>query len=325
MNDPKASTRKTIVESVKTLHHRPGDALFPDFLFKNDSEPVEVWELFITTRTGLLPSDHWMHICYSEEDAKALEKRFPVGCEVEEYSAIQGIAQWRMDFIRSAMEGRSFFGVRAGDEESPLAFDVLYQAGIYQKRYGQISQTVIDFLGKQRTGELKNRFRENWRVAAAFEYCWLRLSHSSPAFMAASYQYHYYITKDDFSAGYYWRDLEIMVHGVETEAQKAIEMRKKAGDSGSKKSAQSREMRRRSLLTAIEDVAKRNPEILKLGEKALVKLATSQAAESEPALWRQGKGQTMEYLGEIRRGEAGAEMKARYQELIWRKPPKRFE
>ncbi|KAA0921026.1 hypothetical protein FLO80_02310 [Aquicoccus porphyridii] len=321
MSDSKTSVRKTIVEKVKVLHSSPGDTFFPDFLFQNGEKPTDVWQIFTTTRTGLLPSKTGIHTCYSEEEASALAAKYPVGSELPDS---QGVEEYKMDLVRAIMESDFPFGVCAGDEESPLAFDVLGDSGIYRGRYGTLSQKVIDFLGKQRTGKLKNRFGENWHVAAAFEYCWLKFPHSSPAFVAASYQYHYYITNDDFSAGYHWRDLEVLVHGVEAEATKAIETRKKAGVSGSRKSAQSREDRRNALMTAMEDVARRNPQIAQLGEKALVQLATAEATESDPALWRQGKGQVMEYLGEIRRGEAGKDLQAKYRALFPAKPPKRI-
>lgn len=321
MNDPKAPARKTIVEKVEIRHSSPGDVLFPDYVFQDGEEARDVWQVFITTRTGLFPSTLKIYVCYSEKDAEKLAEKYPIGGVLRED---QGIEQYKIDYVRSITDSSFPFGVCAGDRESPLAFKVLGDAGVYSERYGPISQEVVDFLGKQRSGKFKNRFGENWEIAAVFEYCWLKFPHSSPAFVAASYHYHYYITRDDFSAGYHWRDLEVLVHGVEMEAIKARETRKKAGESGSKKSAQSRNARRNALMAAMEEVANRNPEIVKLGEKALVKLAISQAVEAEPALWRQGKGQVMEYLGEIRRGEAGEGMQGRYKSLFGTKPPKRF-
>jgi hypothetical protein len=63
---------------------------------------------------------------------------------------------------------------------------------------------------------------------------------------------------------------------------------------------------------------------MRLGQDSLVQLALETAEESDPYLWRQGKGQVQEYLGEIRRGEAGDAMKARYFALFPAKPPKQL-
>jgi hypothetical protein len=41
-------------------------------------------------------------------------------------------------------------------------------------------------------------------------------------------------------------------------------------------------------------------------------MASQDAVADDPALWSQGAGQVEEYLGEIRRGEAGEQMLARY-------------
>jgi len=321
MIDPKASARKTIIENVRIDHCRPGEALFPQWMFKDEEEPKEVWMVWTATRTGLTPSRTSFRVCYSEEEANALAEKHPAGTELPD---VQGFGSVKQDWLRRRMDTSCSFGVAAGDSEAPLAFDVLGDSGVYRKRYAGLSPKVLTFLGKQRTGVLKNRFGENWAVAAAFEYCWLNLPHASPAFVAASYQYHYDITGDKFSAGYHWRDLEVLAHGVEAEAVKSIEMRKKAGAAGSLKSAKAREARINALLTAMEDVALRNPDVVKLGEEALARLALSLSCDAEPDLWRQGKGQAIEYVGEIRRGEAGEEMQARYRSLLGDKPPKRF-
>ncbi len=197
-------------------------------------------------------------------------------------------------------------------------------AGITEPNGLHVSRKVLDYLGKQRVGALKTRFGENWEAVAEFEYCWQEMPQSSAAFRAAACRYHYFISGNEFAAGYLSRDLEVLVHGVEEEATKAIEMRKKAGEAGSRTSAKAREARRSALLAAMEDVAQRNPDVVKLGEEALASLALSQSTEAESGLWRQGKGQAKEYVGEIRRGEAGEEMQARYRTLFGGKPPKRF-
>jgi hypothetical protein len=226
--------------------------------------------------------------------------------------------------VRDMVNYGSSFKVVAGDQSLPIADSVLQEAGIYDEDYGPLSSAVKGYLGEVRVDELKERFGDNWEVAAAYEYCLLMLPHNSPAFIAASYRYAHYISEDDFSAGYYWRDLEVLFYGVEAEATRAIETRRKAGAGGSKKSAQAREDRRSALMSAIENVAQENPAFVRLGEAGLARLALDDAVQANPTLWKQGKGQVEEYLGEIRRGEAGQDLKERYQALFGRKAPKRF-
>lgn len=325
MNKLRQATRKTIIEDVRILHIRRGEPFFPPDIYLEENEhgeAEEAWQIFTTTRDGMKPAKTKLFYVFSEEEANVYHAKYPIGSELSEQLLSK---QTSRHLIRQIMSAPSLgFGVASGDSEEPLAFDVLGDAGIYQERYGPLSKEVIENIGHERVAELKETFGENWNIAAAFEYCWVELPHSSPAFVAASYQYHYYITEDDFSAGYHWRDLEVLVDEVEETARKAIETRKRAGKTGSKKSMQAREARRDGLMEALEVVAKRNPDLMKLGEVSVAKLAMSEAVEAAPTLWRQGQGQVREYLGEIRRGEAGEAMKARYLALFPAKPPKRF-
>ena len=50
--------------------------------------------------------------------------------------------------------------------------------------------------------------------------------------------------------------------------------------------------------------------------KAVANLAAEDAAKDAPSVWAQGRGQVDEYLGEVRRGEAGEELQARYQRIF---------
>ena len=149
------------------------------------------------------------------------------------------------------------------------------------------------------------------------------VSASEAAYVAAAYQYHFYITNDDFSAGYLWRDLEVLVCGVEAAAQSLSDMRKKASDAGGKRSAKARELRRADLMDELERVAERNPEISALGPELVSRVALKNCISRNLSIWRQGKGQIEEYLGELRRGEAGPEMQSRFLALFPAKPPKR--
>jgi hypothetical protein len=76
-------------------------------------------------------------------------------------------------------------------------------------------------------------------------------------------------------------------------------------------------------MDAMEKVCQRNPDIANLGEDPISELALREAIQKDDSLWSQGKGQVQEYLGEIRRGEAGPELQSRYAALFGSKPPKR--
>lgn len=315
--------RKTVVTGVDVSHRVKGkDSFFPSWAFKESEDIKEVWWVWLTTRSGLLPEKYSHRICRTQEEAAAYVDKYSVGTEIN-VGAWVGHGAGLLKAFRKMVEAGKAPGVdRAGDDDSPLAFDVLNEAGITD--WDGISAKVKDFLGRQRIDVLKNKFGENWSTAAVYEYCCLNLPNSSTAYVAAAYQFHWYITGNDFTAGYLWRDLECLVYGVESAAVKSLEMRKKAGASGSKKSAKAREERRLSLMRMMEHVAERNPDIVKLGAKIVADLALSSCVEEAPVLWAQGQGQVDEYLGEMRRGEAGEGLQSRYLAMFPKKPLKRL-
>lgn len=325
MTDYTQGIRKTVVTRVVIKHLKRDDPFFPNWDFEGRETPDETWQIWITIKSGLLPETSACCTLPSEAEANAYAERHAVGTEWPISVKWKGYERQRLNYIRGGIDTQMVPGAgNAGDGESPLAFNILDDAGIYAGNYSSLpSQRVLDFLGRQRVGDLKCRFGENWQIAAAFEYCWTKLHPSSPAYVAAAYQFQYYIKQDDFAAGYLWRDLENLVHGVEAEALKSIERAKKAGVAGSEKSADTRKKRRAALLTAMEAIAIRNPDFTKLGPDSVAKLAVNECTETAPSLWSQGKGQVGEYLGEIRRGEAGEDMQARYVALFPPKPPRR--
>lgn len=218
-----------------------------------------------------------------------------------------------------------WFPIAAGGPNSFIVFETLQSAGITDSGWVNTAQHILDSLGVQRVKELSETYGENWQAVARFQYCFENLPHSSPAYIAAAHEFCYYILEDDFKAGYLLRDLEVLLHGVEETAARTIATRQKAGQSGSRKSAQAREMRRAELFEKILMLVERNPDIAKFGDEAVAKLACEDCKKDNPSLWKQGPGQISDYLGEIRRGEAGAGMQERYQAIFGSKPPKRFK
>lgn len=313
------AVRKTVVIGVSISHTKPGDPMHPLAAFEDPSK--EAWSVFVRTRTGLLPETSCVYLFQTEADANAFLKEHPVGSEIDIIRHEVDLRQ--ISVVRGSIDRRIAPRGSGGDGDSPLAFDVLDQAGLSSYTIG-VSKLVLDAIGPKRTEDLKSQFGENWTIAAVYEYCCLNLPSSSPAYVAALYQFHYYITMDDFAAGYFWRDLETLVHGVESAALHSLEMRKKAGIAGSEKSAQARDTRRSDLMRAMEKVAKNNPDICELGPETVAKLAIKICADESPALWKQGRGQVSEYIGEIRRGEAGGDLKARFEAMFGIKPLRRL-
>ncbi|MFV1592634.1 hypothetical protein VWZ88_08680 [Phaeobacter sp. JH20_36] len=317
MTGPKEAARKTIVKGVSVSHLKPGDPFYPGAHMIGEEYSGEIWWVRVTTQEGLLPEASHSTYCKSLAEVERIKGTYIVGKEMsgEHENKWPGLESKRRKFLLAAMDGGyTPAGGNAGDEDSPLAFNTLEAAGITDGL--KLTKAVLASVGKQRVGELKAKHGENWEAAVTYEYCLLNLPHSSPAFIAAAYQFNWYITGDEFKAGYLWRDLECITSGIELEALKAIEMRQKAGKKGSQSSAKARNRRILSLLIGMEATARRNPDIIKLGITPLAELGLVGAIEADPKLWSQGRGQMEEYLGEMKRGEAGKDIQARYLALL---------
>lgn len=107
--------------------------------------------------------------------------------------------------------------------------------------------------------------------------------------------------------------------GIEAKATK-----KKRELAAGEKSRKLREERRAALFEKMELIAARSPDVVKFGADAVAKLALDECIQDNAAIWSQGRGQVSEYLGEIRRCEAGQDIQKRYQPLFGSKPPKRL-
>lgn len=321
--EPTQAMRKTVVTKIDLSHKKPGDPLYPGAIHE-EMDGKDVWMVYLRTRTGLLPENFSLRLFLTQAEAEDFVSRHPAGSELTDTFRWIGHENRRQSIVRAQIDSQVVPRCgNAGDGDSPLAFNVLEEAGLTNWRDG-VSTQVLDNLGRQRLGTLKHKFGENWTVAAVYEYCCLNLPDSSPAYVAALYQFHNYITGDDFAAGYLWRDLETLVYGVETAALKSLEMRKKAGAAGSEKSALARDARRKALMDEIESLTTRNPDFAQLGIDTVSRLALNACSDKAPALWRQGRGQVAEYLGEIRRGEAGEDMRARYERIFGARPLRRL-
>lgn len=325
--DFRAATRRTYITKAHLKHTRSGDDCHPLAITRTDAID-EAWSVWLISKSGLLPERIGLHIFDNEEEAKNFLDKHPVGSEMLdlERSFFNNETITRR-YVERLMDRQpellfNMDAIRRDNHNSQLDCKILADAGL-QNDTGP-TKIVTDYLGDDRILILKNKHSDQWKIAAIFEYCRLILPDSSPAYMASVYQFSRYINGDLFSAGYVWRELELLVDEVEVQAVRAIEMRKRAGAAGSQRSAMARNKRRRVLMEAMADIVARNPDIAKLGHKAVATLAVSDSASKNPTLWRQGKGQADEYVGEIRRGEAGAELQAKFYTLFPQKPLKRL-
>lgn len=321
MTDFTSATRKRVVEKIDICHLKPGDKLFPIFAFAKDEKQCEVWEVYTTIRNGLMPSYVVFERFFSDKELNEYLEEYSIGIELSDIKNPEVLHR----FVRKVIDRNGSFSANAGDFESTLAFQVLADSGILDDDFESLNEKVTNFLDDDRILLLKRNFKEVWKIVAIFEYCFVNFPHSSAVFLAASYKYHFHVTGDKFSAGYYWRDLEIMVHRVEETAAKTIATRQKAGQSGSRQSAQAKAKRRAALFEKISLLIERNPDIAKFGDEAVAKLAVEDCKNENPSLWKQGRGQVSDYLGEIRRGDGGPDMQKRYQAIFGSKPPKRFK
>lgn len=284
----------------------------------SNEEYENPWYLTVWIEEGFLPSESLVYDFKTEAEAIDFAADFTVGGYLDHKikshrdSSFRALTQKMM----SNKERRgTFFGkISMGDYETPLALDTLMSAGLCD--WSGPSETVIAFIGEKRWEEIAQQFGEHSFHAAIFEYSWINLPHSSPAYVAAAFHFHRYISENYISAGYYWRDLEILTNGMEVVAKKTKTTRENAGAGGTKKSQEAQQLRRAELFERLENMLHESPFLIAMKLPKLAILAADQCIESNPKLWTRGKGKAADYLNQIRDGEAGQELKERYQALF---------
>lgn len=232
--DYNAASRQTIIREVEIF--QPGE--FPNTTYPKNTP---VWLAMVRTKTGLLPDNIGFLTFETEAQAREFERKNPPGTVLPEKTSAEVDTELR-EWLESIMDGPSagvFLNV--GGDDGYLAWQILSESGVNDGI--NTSKHVIDYLGSKRVEALKNIHGGNWNVAAEFEYCWLNYDKSSPTFIAAAYEYHTYITGNDFSAGYLLRDLECLVHGIEAGAMKAKSILAAAKAGGAARSANSKAQR----------------------------------------------------------------------------------
>lgn len=315
MDPTKAGAEPRIVSLTLSPMERK-DALSPKSIFDDFPELDKVFIVHIQSKTPSSSPEITSLVFASEESARNYMEEHPVGSVFPPsipYTEEMKSAPKRY-IIEISSRGEKHSMLTAGDPNNFLPLDVLEKSGVTYRF--DLSKKAIKNIGADIVKEFEDAFGKNWAVAAELYYCMSNYPSSSAAVIAAKQRFNYYIIQDDFSSGYLLRELMAVCSGVDFIATQSEEMRRRAGESGSKASRAARSKRRLHLMEYVETVARRNPDILSLGEAAILALAVKAASENDPLLWRQGSGQAKEYLDEIRRGEAGDKMKARYHRLF---------
>lgn len=233
--DHTAQNRMEKVTAASTRRLRRGDRLSDRYFERFGPECVELWMTTLTTKSGSLPERTSMFVHESKEASEAILAAHPVGSffdpEPNENDPFQnGSRIWGEKIFNDPQIGAVFLS--AADDDNYLAWRTLKEAGLNDGY--RIAPKVVSFLGEDRIEKLKALYDDNWQAVAEMEYCWYNLDCSSSAYVAAQKQYHYFVSQDDFAAGYLQRDLEILVEGVEEAVARANEFFEKQ----SKRSAQ---------------------------------------------------------------------------------------
>lgn len=221
--------RRTEKVTSANIRHLVRSNFFDKGYFENrGSDCKELWLTDIKTKSGTLPEISNSFIVDTEEEADKLLEAYPVGSifrrgPEEDSPFFPGSRTWG-DRIFNQPELWAFL-LSARDDENLLAWQTLKDAGLTDGI--NITSKVIEFLGAPRIKGLQAAYGDNWQAVAEMEYCWYNLDASSSAYIAAQKQYHYFITKNDFAAGYLQRDLEILVQGVEESVERVNEFYEK--------------------------------------------------------------------------------------------------
>lgn len=121
-----------------------------------------------------------------------------------------------------------------------------------------------------------------------------------------------------FSAGRIFSEFKVknFIEPYALEGKQQEGLKRTRAKAAGQKPASMRTNRVASLLKHMELLAGLNPALLRVDVSILARLSCEEATKEDPSLWSQGRGQLDEYIGEMRRGEQGPEVRRRYLELF---------
>ena len=250
-----------------------------------DAQLVSVWR-----RNGIFTM-HWM---LSKEDLLSYESL----TIFKNFAILGGIKDSRGERMIVELQSRQMFGVHFSEVE-PIAC---------------VCESCVKALGENETW---NRMLLS-QLSTALQDRNYYLAYAKENFGEVGED----IVKEAFDLGYFagraFSELAVKKF-IEPDAiagRPYEEIKQKRAAASGQKSAKSRASRIKSLLIQMEKLAQNNPAFIRLGATHLAALAVEDASSEDPALWSQGKGQLEEYLGELRRGEAGSKLQERYLKLF---------
>jgi hypothetical protein len=145
------------------------------------------------------------------------------------------------------------------DYAYPLCAEILAKAGVRNSPFGGL-EVMCEWLTPEEVDWYENQFGDdNWSIVAELAYCTERFSTDSLAYRAAEVMFHYYITENDVTFGYLYRDLLVMQAQLEKTAIKATDASKKAGQNAGKSHNKSKIDRIRAFLKMHVKVLSENP------------------------------------------------------------------
>lgn len=213
-----------------------------------------VWATRITTRTGLdkesVGGEYYSSLSKAEESLRQL----PIGTSFGDgygypkrfRELFQGAdPQILLGHMYSAGEDDLMFG---------QCYEALHKAGVKDSRFNT-SSTVLEWVGDEHVEWMRDAFGENWTAVAELEYCLNHFADSSLAGLAARVFFAYFVSGDDFSVGYFSKEIEMILGGAEDIASKTKEVQKRAGAAGGKSSHERRIANLEVLMQEIERLA----------------------------------------------------------------------
>ena len=225
---PTDAARKALVTDISIECEERGSLGYPRDFLMNGSLPDSLWVVYLTIQEGLLPPISYREFFETEAGAREFCANHAIGSDFSRPLEPALLKNVSFDSLVDA----NFLPLTNARTEAFSVFETLRTSGLTGIDGQNTSILVLDFLGDTRIRTLQERYGENWQAAACFEYCFYQLPHHSPAYIAAAHNFCYYITGDDFKAGYLLRDLEVLLANVETDALRGIKTRKSAKAGG---------------------------------------------------------------------------------------------
>lgn len=220
--DHTASNRTPKVTATSISRATRDSALDEHWFKGRDANCSELWITSVCTKSGSLPESTGIIVHESKMAAEEHLLQYQTGSifepgqdEEDLFQTVQKVFGQRI-FDEPEL-GKTFLSTP--NDDGYLTWKTLSDAGLNDGI--NLATKVSDYLGPERIKALKDIYGDNWEVAAEMEYCWYNLDSSSSAYVAAQQQYNFFISQNDYAAGYLQRDLEILTEGVEDAVERA--------------------------------------------------------------------------------------------------------